>query len=154
MKNLLKIHFTVTDHSCIQLIMIERFQLSDYISETLETDVFTIHVIFNKNLTDIICYIENSIHKSSILKKVSAKLWAEIVEKFLIDVQNMFIWVDFMLKELLKKRSKMTIYKSLNTASKKLKKMLHHVLESFSSSLTEDESENLNELLIWIICAQ
>lgn len=134
--------------------MVGRPQLSDCISEALEADVPTIYVTCNNNSADIVCYIENSIQKSSILKRVSAKLRAQIVENLSTGAQGMFIWVELMLKELLKKRSEATIRKSLDEAPKGLKEVLRHVLESLSSSLTEDELEYLNELLAWTTCAQ
>lgn len=65
----------------------------------------------------------------------------------------MFIWVDLVLQELLKKRSGSAMRKSLSEAPKGLKEMLHHVLEGFSLNLTDEDPVNLNELLAWTACA-
>ncbi|KAK2736232.1 hypothetical protein FQN57_000830 [Myotisia sp. PD_48] len=142
------------DNSRIRITLVGRPQLGDSISEALEADIPTIHVTSEKNSPDIVRYIESSIRKSNTLKRASAKLRSEIIEKLSAGAQGMFIWVDLMLKELLRKRSESTMRKSLQEAPKGLNEMLRHVLESFSSSLTEEEAENLNELLAWTTCAQ
>lgn len=133
--------------------MVGRPQLSVSISEALGADVPTIHVTSDKNSADIIHYIKNSIQKSNLLKRASADLRAEIVERLSKGAQGMFIWVDLVLQELLKKRSESAMRKSLGEVPKGLKEMLRHVLEGFSLSLADEESENLNELLAWIACA-
>lgn len=133
--------------------MVGRPQLSVSISEVLEAYVPTIHVTSDKNSADIISYIRNSIHRSSLLKRASATLRAEIVTNLSTRAQGMFIWVDLVLQELLKKRSESAIRKSLGDVPKGLKAMLRHVLEGFSLSLVDQEPENLNELLAWTACA-
>jgi tetratricopeptide (TPR) repeat protein len=141
----------------IQLAVVGRPQLSDQIVEGLELEsergIPTIHVSSLKNSGDIERYIKSSIHKSVILRRVSSKLSEEIVEKLSSGAQGMFIWVDLMLKELLKKRNESSMRKSLNQAPNGLKEMLRHVLESFSASSNEEELEYLNELLAWTACA-
>lgn len=133
--------------------MVGRPQLSVSISEALGTDVPTIHVTSDKNSADIMHYIKNSIHKSNLLKRASVGLRAEIVERLSTGAEGMFIWVDLVLQELLKKRSESAMRKSLGEVPKGLKEMLRHVLEGFSLSLADEEPENLNELLAWIACA-
>ena len=133
--------------------MVGRPELSVSISEALEADVPIIHVTSDKNSTDIIDYIRTSIQKSNLLKRASATLRAEIVANLSKRAQGMFIWVDLVLQELLKKRSESAIRKSLGDVPKGLKAMLRHVLEGFSLSLADEESENLNELLAWTACA-
>lgn len=151
---MLIIRLIVNSPARIQLVMFGRPHLSDFISETLEVDVPTIHVTSSNNSADIVHYIKSSIQKSTTLKRVSMELRAEIVEKLSTGAQGMFIWVDLVLQELLKKKSTSAIRKSLNEAPKGLKEMLCHVLESFSLTLIDDESDNLNELLAWTACAQ
>lgn len=133
--------------------MVGRPQLSISISEALEADVPTIHVTSNKNSADVVHYIKNSIHKSNLLKRASAELRGEIVETLSTGAQGMFIWVDLVLQELLKKRSESAMRKSLGEVPKGLKEMLRHVLEGFSLSLADENPENLNELLAWTACA-
>ena len=154
---LVKDVYDAGQHARIQLAMVGRPQLSDQIVEALELEsekeMPTIHVNSLKNSGDIEQYIKNSIQKSVILKRVSSKLREEIVEKLSSGAQGMFIWVDLMLKELLKKRNESSMRKSLEQAPKGLKEILRHVLESFSASSNEEELEYLNELLAWTACA-
>lgn len=134
--------------------MVGRPHLIDDIAEALEVELPTIHVTSTKNSDDIVHYVESSIRKSSVLRRASAKFQGEIVEKLVTGAQGMFLWVDLMLKELLKKRSESTMRRSLAEAPKGLTQMLRHVLEGFSSTLTEDAPDDLNELLAWTTCAQ
>ena len=145
--------FTAASHAYIQLVMVGRSQLSFSISEALGADLPTIHVNSDKNSADIIHYILSSIHKSNLLKRASIGLRAEIVERLSTGAQGMFIWVDLVLQELLKKRSESAMRKSLGEVPKGLKEMLRHVLEGFSLGLADEEPENLNELLAWAACA-
>ena len=66
----------------------------------------------------------------------------------------MFIWVDLILKELVKKRTELSIRKALDEAPKGLSKMIRHVLESLSAALPDDDVAFLNELLAWTTCAK
>jgi hypothetical protein len=121
-----------TGRSGIQLIMVGRPHLTDEISEAFEAEVPTIHVTSVKNSEDIIHYIQSSINKSTILKRVPKELQTEIVDKLSSGAQGMFLWVDLMLKELMKKRTPTALRKSLHEAPKGISEMLRHVLEGFS----------------------
>ncbi|RLL95865.1 hypothetical protein CFD26_105362 [Aspergillus turcosus] len=137
----------------LQLAMIGRPHISDQLTEALETNVPTIYVTTLKNSTDIDRYIKTSIQKSVILRRVSPALRKEITEKLSAGAEGMFLWVNLMLQELVKKRNESSIRKSLEQAPKGLKEMLRHVLMSFSASLNNEELEFLNELLLWATCA-
>ncbi|KAB8078648.1 hypothetical protein BDV29DRAFT_165951 [Aspergillus leporis] len=137
----------------LQLAFVGRPHVSDQLVEALETNVPTIYVTTQKNSGDIDRYIKTSIQKSVILRRVSATLRREIAEKLSTGAEGMFLWVNLMLQELVKKRNESSIRKSLDQAPKGLKEMLRHVLMSFSGSLEEEELEFLNELLLWTACA-
>ncbi|KAF7179313.1 hypothetical protein CNMCM7691_008246 [Aspergillus felis] len=141
------------NHGRLQLAMVGRPHLSDQLAEELETNVPTIHVTTLKNSADIDRYITTSIQKSAILRRVSPALRKEITEKLSAGAEGMFLWVNLMLQELVKKRNESSIRKSLDQAPKGLKEMLRHVLLSFSASLNDEELEFLNELLLWATCA-
>ncbi|KAH0559338.1 hypothetical protein GP486_004146 [Trichoglossum hirsutum] len=134
--------------------MVGRPHLTDVITETFEAEVPTIHVTSMKTSEDIVHFIQNSIHKSAVLKRVPTELQTEIVDKLSNGAEGMFLWVGLMLKELTKKKSPATLRKSLNEAPKGISEMFRHVLENFSSSLTDEDSGYLNELLAWTTCAQ
>ncbi|RYP54147.1 hypothetical protein DL769_010400 [Monosporascus sp. CRB-8-3] len=137
----------------LQLAMVGRPHVSDQLMEALETNVPTIYVTTQKNSDDIDRYIKASIQKSVILRRVSEALRQEIAEKLSAGAEGMFLWVNLMLQELVKKRNESSIRKSLDQAPKGLKVMLRHVLMSFSAGLNEEELEFLNELLLWTTCA-
>ncbi|KAE8376136.1 hypothetical protein BDV26DRAFT_294367 [Aspergillus bertholletiae] len=140
--------------SRLQLAVIGRPHISDQLLEGLEVEVPTIHVTRLKNSQDINQYIHASIKKSVVLRRVSAKLRQEIVEKLSVRAEGMFLWVNLMLQELVKKRNESSIRKALDQAPRGLKEMLRHVLSSFSSSSTEEEIEFLNEILLWVTCSR
>ncbi|KAB8238058.1 NACHT and TPR domain protein [Aspergillus alliaceus] len=142
------------DDSRLQLAIIGRPHISDQLLEGLEEEVPTIHVTTLKNSKDINQYIHTSVKKSVVLRRVSAKLRQEIVEKLSAGAEGMFLWVNLMLQELVKKRNESSIRKALDQAPKGLKEMLRHVLLSFSTSSNEEELEFLNEILLWVTCSR
>ena len=137
----------------IQLAMVGRPQLLDELAQALEEDYLpTIHVNGDKTSNDIIQYIQTSIHKSKTLKLISQDLKDQVVATLSQNAQGMFIWVDFMLQELYKKKRPGAILDALKRAPKGLNEMLRHVLESFSATLQDEDPEDLNELLAWVTC--
>ncbi|KAF7623645.1 NACHT and TPR domain protein [Aspergillus flavus] len=142
------------EKSHLQLAVIGRPHISDQLLEGLELEVPTIHVTTQKNSRDINQYIHASIKKSVVLRRVSAKLRQEIVEKLSARAEGMFLWVNLMLQELVKKRNESSMRKALDQAPKGLKEMLRHVLLSFSTSSNEEELEFLNEILLWVTCSR
>ena len=90
----------------------------------------------------------------STIKSVPQDVKDQIVEKLSSGAQGMFIWVDFMLEELYKKKRVSTILEALNKAPRGLNEMLRHVLEGFSATLEDEDPDDLNELLAWVTCAE
>ncbi|KKK20439.1 hypothetical protein ARAM_002899 [Aspergillus rambellii] len=146
--------YDAPEKSRLHLAIVGRPHISEQLLEGLETEVPTIHVTTNKNSGDINQYIHASIKKSVVLRRVSAKMRQEIVEKLAAGAEGMFLWVNLMLQELVKKRNESSMRKALDQAPKGLKDMLRHVLESFSDSSNDEELEYLNELLLWVTCSQ
>ncbi|KAL2832224.1 NACHT and TPR domain protein [Aspergillus pseudoustus] len=146
--------YDVTAESRLQIAVVGRPHISDQLLEGLEVEVPTIHVTTQKNSGDINSYIQASIKKSVVLRRVSAKLRAEIVEKLSAGAEGMFLWVNLMLQELVKKRNESSMRKALEHPPKGLKEILRHVLSSFSSSSNDEELEYLNEILAWVTCSE
>ncbi|KAJ5819255.1 NACHT and TPR domain protein [Penicillium riverlandense] len=142
-----------SNQSCLQLAIVGRPYISDQLLEGLEAKVPTLHVTKQKNSGDITQYIHVSIKKSLVLRRVSAKLRDEIIEKLSARAEGMFLWVNLMLQELAKKRNETSIRRALDQAPKGLKEMLRHVLATFSERSNEEELEYLNETLLWVTCA-
>jgi hypothetical protein len=59
-----------------------------------------------------------------------------------------------MLQELYKKKRPGAIIDALNKAPKGLHETLRHVLESFSSTLQDEDPDDLNDLLAWVTCSE
>jgi tetratricopeptide (TPR) repeat protein len=142
-----------SNKSRLQLAIVGRPYISDQLLEGLEVKVPTLHVSKQKNSGDISQYIHASIKKSLVLRRVSAKLRDEIIDKLSAGAEGMFLWVNLMLQELVKKRNETSMRKALDQAPRGLKEMLRHVLASFSESCNEEELEYLNEMLLWVTCA-
>ncbi|PWY88579.1 NACHT and TPR domain protein [Aspergillus sclerotioniger CBS 115572] len=146
--------YNAPEKARLQLAVVGRPHISDQLLEGLETEVPTIHVTTQKNSDDINQYIHASIKKSVVLRRVSTKLRHEIVEKLSAGAEGMFLWVNLMLQELVKKRNESSIRKALDDPPKGLKEILRHVLANFSISSNEEELEYLNEILLWVTCSQ
>lgn len=141
------------DQQHLQVVFVARPHVADQLVEGLEVEIPTIHVTTQKNSHDINSYILASIKKSVILRRVSAKLRQEILDKLSAGADGMFLWANLMLQELLKKRSEGSMRKALEHPPKGLKEMLRHVLSTFSATGNEEELEYLNEILAWVTCS-
>ncbi|KAL5001768.1 NACHT and TPR domain protein [Aspergillus recurvatus] len=142
-----------SNQSRLQLAIVGRPYISDQLLEGLETKVPTLHVTKQKNSSDISRYIHASINKSMVLRRVSARIRDEIINKLSAGAEGMFLWVNLMLQELIKKRNESSMRKALAQAPRGLKEMLRHVLATYSGSSNEEELEYLNETLLWVTCA-
>ncbi|KAK4548205.1 hypothetical protein LTR36_010074 [Oleoguttula mirabilis] len=140
--------------SRLHVAMIGRPQIIDEILDQLETNVSTIHVDWTKNGSDVAHYVEISIAKSRVLHRVSRKLKDEIVQTLTSKAGGMFMWVKLMVAELGKKSRESAIRDALTKAPKGLTEMLQHVLEGFSASLTEEDAQDLNDMLLWVALAK
>jgi tetratricopeptide (TPR) repeat protein len=139
--------------SRLQLAIVGRPYIGDQLLEGLEVKVPTLHVTRQKNSGDISQYIHASIKKSLVLRRVSANLRDEIIDRLTVGAEGMFLWVNLMLQELVKKRNETSMRKALKQAPRGLKQMLQHVLVSLSESSDEEELEYLNESLLWVTYA-
>ena len=145
--------------SRIQLVMVGRPHLFDAISDALQNGVVpTIDVNAAKNSEDIRNYIQVSIRKSRVLRRVSKKLQEEVSKSLFQGAHGMFLWVDLMMRELNGKSRESVIREALIKAPKGLTEMIQHVLEGLSESLSredaKEDAEDLNEILAWVTCAK
>ncbi|KAL3473862.1 NACHT and TPR domain protein [Aspergillus californicus] len=134
----------------LRLALVGRPHISDQLLEGLEVEAPTIHVTRRKNSSDIGSYIQASIKKSAVLRRVSAGLRQEITEKLYNGADGMFLWVNLMLQELVKKRNESSMRRVLEHPPSGLKEIMRHVLSSLSASCNEEELEYFNEIVIWI----
>ncbi|PGH03032.1 hypothetical protein AJ79_07464 [Helicocarpus griseus UAMH5409] len=140
----------------LQFLMLGRPHIAEEVDEIVEILAApTIYVSDLNNSDDIVRYIKSSITKSVYLKRASKDLQSEIVDRLTAGAQGMFIWVDFMLKDLLRKRDQGSMRKALDEAPKGLSQMIRHVLKGISESLKNSPqyAEDLNEMLAWATCS-
>ncbi|GFF96178.1 tetratricopeptide repeat domain protein [Aspergillus udagawae] len=140
----------------LQFLMLGRPHIDEEIDQIVEALAGpAIYVSELNNSEDIVRYIKSSISKSVYLKRASKALQLEIVDRLSAGAQGMFIWVDFMLKELLKKRDEGSMRRALDEAPNGLSQMIRHVLKDISESLKNSPqyAEDLNEMLAWATCS-
>lgn len=140
--------------SRLHVAMLGRPQIIEEISIELGDGVRTIQVDWTKNGDDIAQYVELSINKSPKLKRFPASLKQEIIRTLSSKAGGMFMWVKLMIAELGQKSRPGAIKEALNAAPKGLSQMLDHVLEGFSSSLSEEDAADLNDMLAWVALAK
>ena len=102
-------------------------------------------------------YVEVSIAKSRALNKVSKKLKTTIIETLTQKAGGMFMWVKLMIADLNRKAQRLResdVQKALKQAPKGLTDIIKHVLEDYSSSISDDEASDLNDMLMWVSLAR
>lgn len=87
------------------------------------------------------------------MSRIPKTLRLKIEETLISKAEGMFLWVDLMLTELKGKTKAGSMLESLHKAPKGLDAMLRHVLETFSTRLSEEEAIDLNIILAWVSCA-
>lgn len=145
------------ENSRIRVVMLGRPHVTGELNMALGKDPPTIHVEPSKNGADIARYVEVSITKSRALNKVSKKLKATIIETLTQKAGGMFMWVKLMIADLNRKAQRLResdVQKALQQAPKGLTDMIKHVLEGYSSSISEDEASDLNDMLMWTSLAR
>ena len=139
----------------LQLAFIGRPHLFDAIADAFDIDaILTISVDSIKNSDDIANYIQSSIRRSRNLRRVSKELQALVIEALTERANGMFLWVDLMMRELKHKNRQSAIREALYKAPKGLDEMIRHVLERLSETLTVEDAQDLNELLMWVTRAK
>ena len=144
------------ENSRIRIVMLGRPQVIDELVMALDKDPPTIHVEPSKNGADIARYVEASITKSRALNKASKKLKTTIIETLTQKAGGMFMWVKLMIADLNRKAQRLResdVQKALHQAPKGLTEMIKHVLEGYSSSISDDEASDLNDMLMWVSLA-
>ncbi|KAL4933037.1 ATP-binding protein [Aspergillus undulatus] len=127
--------YEARQQSRLQLAVVGRPHISDQLLEGVEVEAPTIHVTAQNNSHDINFFIHASIKKSAVLRRASAKLRQDILDKLSVGADGI-------------------IRKALEDPPKGLKQILRHVLLTFSASCSAEELEYLNEILAWVTTAQ
>jgi tetratricopeptide (TPR) repeat protein len=142
--------------SNLRFAMLGRPQVIDDMILANMTEPPTIHVDTMKNGQDIDLYVRSSIANSKPLKRVKASLKTKIAETLTQKADGMFMWVRLMIEELSKtalRGRESQVEKVLSEAPKGLSNMIEHVLEGFAATLSLTDSEDLNDMFMWVTLA-
>ena len=138
----------------IHLIMLGRPEINWDIQQTLGNSVPAISLSAEQTSYDLHEYVIRSVSKVRLLKQVPQKLRQEVIDILVRGADGMFLWVDFMIKEISSQRRVEQLRGTLSRLPRGLSDTISGVLERFSSTLEEEEIDDLNHLLAWVVCAR
>ncbi|KAF9874333.1 nacht and tpr domain protein [Colletotrichum karsti] len=148
------------DGTRVQVALIGRPSLSDDINDYLGNDstggqqLRTIHVTAERNSSDIVSYIVEGVSNARILRGSTDDFKDSIIDAMVKQVDGLFILAKFMLAELSRIRHPRRIIESLQSYPKEINGMLKKAVLGFSSSITQEEADDLNEILRWVSVAE
>ncbi|KAK6345274.1 hypothetical protein TWF718_007199 [Orbilia javanica] len=136
----------------INFLMVGRWDIDWYVEEIFESPVPCVDVLPEKNSEDIKKFISDALKNNRNLKKTSPELQKEILDTLTIGAEGMFLWADFMLKEISAKTREGLVRQSLQKLPKGLPDTYERMFRSFSEALADepDQIEDLNEILLWV----
>ncbi|KAJ6781465.1 hypothetical protein PWT90_02669 [Aphanocladium album] len=150
---------TTESASNLFVALVGRSYMTETVTNSLDPqgtgDVFsTIQITTDRSERDVAAYIENGVSQSRILARTNPSFRADVIAAMEKQVDGLFILAKFMLAEVNRKRHPRSIQKSLETFPKEIDGMLLRTIESLSDTISEEEAEDLNEMLRWIVCAE
>lgn len=143
----------------VQICLIGRSHLSDLVSSYLDLPAGTssltlVHVTPDRVADDVKAYIEDGVAHSRVMSSISPELKAQVIETMEKRVDGLFILAKFMLANANRQRRPNSILASLQSFPQEINGMLSLMLADLSSTITEEEAGDLNEVLGWVACAQ
>ncbi|KAK6206672.1 NACHT and TPR domain-containing protein [Colletotrichum tabaci] len=144
----------------VQVALIGRTTLTDDVMDHLGNDstggqqLRTLHVTPDRNSSDIVSYIVEGVNSARILRGSTDDFKQSIIETMTKQVDGLFILAKFMLAELNRIRHPRRIVESLQSYPQEINGMLKKAVLGFSSSITQEEADDLNEILRWVSVAE
>ncbi|KAF6827261.1 nacht and tpr domain protein [Colletotrichum plurivorum] len=144
----------------VQVALIGRPSLQDEIMDYLGNDstggqqLRTVHVTSDRNSSDIVSYIVEGVNSARILRGSTEDFKDSVIDAMVKQVDGLFILAKFMLAELSRIRHPRRILESLQSYPKEINGMLKKAVLGFSSSITQEEADDLNEILRWVSVAE
>lgn len=143
----------------LHVAFVGRSYMTDRVVQTLDRDttgdlLITISITPDRSTADVSAYIARGVLQCRILNQTSPEFKERVVRLMEKKVDGLFILAKFMLAEVNRKRHPRSILRSLEAYPKEIDGMLEKTLESLSIAISEEEAEDLNEMLRWIICAE
>jgi tetratricopeptide (TPR) repeat protein len=145
--------------SRVQLLLAGRSYISDTLSNHIDQSenahlYTTVHVTPERNSSDVKAFITEGVMHSRILNRSPMELKQEIINTMERRVDGLFILARFMLEEVNRKRRANSILQSLESYPKEINGMLKQTLASLAAAITDEDAEDLNEVLTWVTCAE
>ncbi|KAF2725874.1 hypothetical protein K431DRAFT_54383 [Polychaeton citri CBS 116435] len=140
----------------IHIAMLGRLHVEQEIDNAIGA-LPSVHINWTKNTEDITSYVKTCIKRSRILNRLSNPTKELIEQNLTSKAGGMFMWAKLMIAELTqaaKAGRESAIKQALNKAPRGLTPMLHHILQGYCSILSEEEVEDLNEMLGWVLFAK
>ena len=117
--------------------------------------VATISISRDRTYEDVRLYIENEVRNNSmVLNSLSEDFKAEVIKQLQKKADGLFILAKFMISVVNTKRHKNSIRQSLEDYPTEINAMLQATLEGLAATISEDEANDLNEMLQWTACAE
>lgn len=148
---------TISDRP-FQFALVGRSYLSEKITAALDRDssgaLTTIQITPDRSEEDVAAFISRGVRQSRILNQTTPDFRDKVIDLMQKRVDGLFILAKFMLAEVNRKRHPRSILKSLETYPKEVNGMLEQTIRSVSATISDEEAEDLNEMLRWIACAE
>ncbi|CAI6092539.1 unnamed protein product [Clonostachys chloroleuca] len=145
--------------SKVYLALIGRSYMSEQVTQFLDPDeksdqVSTTLVTPERNAKDVGVFIEYEISNSRILSRSTPEFRKEIIDEMVKRVDGLFILAKLMLADVNRARRPSSILKSLKTYPREINAILQKTLSDLASTMSDEEATDLNEMLMWVSCAE
>lgn len=138
----------------VQIAMVGRTSLSDTINSHLEVGLRVLHITPERSRVDITQYIKQGVNSTRVLRGTTPEFKQQVVDTMLAQVDGLFVLAKFMLAELARARHPRRVIEALQSYPKEINGMLTKTVLDFSASITQEEANDLNEILCWVSVAQ
>ncbi|KAK1478787.1 NACHT and TPR domain-containing protein, partial [Colletotrichum abscissum] len=140
----------------VQVALVGRNTLTEEVQESMgdESISRSLLVTPDRNGADIESYIKEGVNRSRILRSSTQKEKDKIIDAMIKQVDGLFILAKFMLTEINRNRHLTDIANSLKTYPKEMNGMLTKTVLDFSTSFTQRDADDLNEILRWVSVAE
>lgn len=142
----------------LRIALVGRSYMSETVTRALDRQICggmtSVQITPDRCQGDVSAYIARGVQQSRILNQMAPEFKQRVVDLMNKQVDGLFILAKFMLAEVNRKSHPRSILKSLETYPKEVSGMLERAIDSVSTTISEEEAEDLNEMLKWIACAE
>ncbi|KJZ73399.1 hypothetical protein HIM_07193 [Hirsutella minnesotensis 3608] len=144
---------------CFQFALIGRSYMSDDIVSQLDPNspgrtLASVQITSDRIANDVSAFIASSVFQSRVLSRTSPEFKGKVIQALEKQADGFFIVAKFMLDDVNRKRHQSSILDSLQMYPKEIDGVLSRTLFSLSKTISEDAVIDLNEMLMWVTCAE